>query len=354
MTAVAVAVWDLTIPERMGSPTVIHKALGQLAKRFVFQLEEGKGDEEKPTEPDGESKEQKRAPAAAADVVPAYRHYQARMSLFKKVRAPQLRALLAKVGLQGAHYGPTSAAAAGGFSYVMKADSRVAGPWDDSTPELAEEPADLKGLALLPFQHSLIAYAKETAPTTQILCVVDPPGARGKSTVAKYLQFHQIAAFLPGVTDSQDMLASMMDRPPANCYFVDIPRTVDSKKLPSIWGAMETAKTGIVYDKRHHFKMRVQATPRLIVFCNSAPSLTWLTDGRLDMRMICHENKLLPWDAKLNATICTIIYKKREALKKKRKAAQVEDEDAKRIQAALDAVNKEEEEAKVAIAVRGV
>ena len=117
------AVWDLTLDQRVATVESVKSKFKQLAKKWTFQLEQGAS---------------------------GYNHYQCRISLFHKKTRSGVLSLLDALQLKGqkletqelqctltetsdeVHKQMKENSVA---FYCMKIDSRIEGPWTDSDPE---------------------------------------------------------------------------------------------------------------------------------------------------------------------------------------------------------------------------
>ena len=228
-----------------------------------------------------------------------YDHGQGRFSLTSKKSFDILKALMDANGLNGYHLSPTSSATAksGDLFYVMKADTRKAGPWTDKDTE--EEKLMTRQLAkikeLYPYQKSIVEYLK-TWEDRKILCIVQPSGDVGKSGFCEYLEYHDLAFEIPLMNDMQDIMQCVMGLPKKwTAFTIDMPKASKKDKLAPFFAGLECLKNGVVYDKRYAFKKRRMDRPHLIVFTNTLPDVALLSEDRWDFRMI-RELCLVPYE----------------------------------------------------------
>lgn len=246
------AVWDLTLKKTV-EPTKVIKDLKTIAKKWVFQLE--KGDET------------------------GYVHYQIRINLFKKKRKNELLNLLKDTHLESAFVCITSNKSTKDFNYQLKKDTRIDGPWKDDDPELEEMDEELK---LVPnkFQKDLIDLVKGEIHMRKITVVVDLEGGKGKTWLMKYLRFHKLATVIPSFEKMEDISQMVMCKPVDRAYVIDMPRSINPKKMAGFWSGIESIKNGYCYDKRHNFKDRCFKAPHVIVLTNKLPEREHLSDDR--------------------------------------------------------------------------
>lgn len=216
-------------------------------------------------------------------------HYQGRVSLHKKKRLAELRALLRDTNLTTAHWSPSSTNSGASFSYVTKLDTRIAGPWHDTdeVPEVFVMPDDIAEIEKLrPWQQRIVTWATHHKwERRKIVTVVDLVGGVGKTTLKRWLQCHhrEHVQILPPLSDAKDMAQFIMStrRDTTRCYVIDIPRAcTDAKVLARLYGALETIKDGSCYDTRYKGREMVFTPPRVLVFTNTTPELKWMSKDR--------------------------------------------------------------------------
>eukprot|EP00996_Jenningsia_fusiforme_P004000 NODE_479_length_2199_cov_29.733023_g441_i0.p1 GENE.NODE_479_length_2199_cov_29.733023_g441_i0~~NODE_479_length_2199_cov_29.733023_g441_i0.p1 ORF type:complete len:281 (+),score=49.03 NODE_479_length_2199_cov_29.733023_g441_i0:712-1554(+) len=254
--------YDVTLPVNDTYPdhhTVITH-LTQWCKKWVFQQERGD-----PTDlnPDG------------------YLHWQIRVSLIKKRRLAEL----VNRFCPGGHISPTTKGVHDGstFNYVLKADSRVEGPWTDAEyeepPVLTRQLANFNANPKRAYQVALEEIAR-TYDERSIHFVYDPVGNIGKSIFAEYLEYNKIAYEIPPFNDMMDIMACVMSIKTHKCYLVDMPRALKKDKLAQFFSGIECLKNGIAFDKRYSFKKRRFDRPNVIIFSNVKPCLHYLSPDR--------------------------------------------------------------------------
>lgn len=268
--------WDFTLFS-VGDEAAIVKYLKEHCKKFVFQQEK----------------------AALTNRL----HYQGRISLREKKRQDTLITEWKDSPLAGAHISPTAGANRNSWSYVMKADTRVKGPWKDTDPEPQEEPEEIKGKKLYPWQQSIVEDLKNPEEDTRSINVlIDPSGGKGKGFLRKYLGFHQLAQVIPAGHDTKTMMQWVFQFP-STAYIIDIPRVVHDKKTQKrkqdteLWRSIEMIKDGIAVETRYKAQFRQQAkSPNVWVFMNEVPPLWALSADRWNLFMIHPDKKtIIAW-----------------------------------------------------------
>lgn len=225
-------------------------------KKYVFQLEKGEEN--------------------------GYLHWQGRVSLHKKVRLVEL---IKQDFLPKAHLSYTSKTTHEGnkFNYVMKAQTRVEGPWTELDYE--EPPVLTRQL-----QKFMKANQHEWQLQLEKLCqleddryitlIYDDKGNTGKSIMCEYLEYIRVAFEIPPLRNMEDIMQMCMCIKPKRCYLIDMPRAMKKDKLGEFYAGLESLKNGYVYDKRYAFKRRRFDRPQVMVFTNSLPQFELMSKDR--------------------------------------------------------------------------
>ena len=217
-----------------------------------------------------------------------YKHFQVRLSLFTKKRAGELISATQGLLPPGHNWSITSNATHAGqnFNYVMKADSRVDGPWTDKDYE--EPPVltrQLKAYQLLepyPWQAQCMEMVKELDDRT-IKLIVDQHGNGGKSIFAEAMEYQGLAYEIPPMRMMEDIMACVQGINPKKAYLIDLPRGMKKDKLSDFYSGLECLKNGVSYDKRYSFKKRRMDRPQIIVFTNTYPDWLLMTADRWEV-----------------------------------------------------------------------
>lgn len=312
--------WDITSFAECKHTEVI-EVLKQLAKSWVFQQEETK--EAKP-------------------------HWQIRCKLRAKKRKIELIRMLKNTVLAKAHIDPTCNKVHGGmdFNYVMKLDSRIAGPWknedkDEKDDEDFRDPAKMPtevskliAMGLYPWQEEVKKNCEEQTETPDhihINCICNLSGIAGKTWFAKFMHWHKLAGIVPAYNDMIKMIgfvATTRERP---AYIFDLSRAMDKRKLNEFWAGIEQVKAGMISDWRHKGKFFNRSMPAIWVFTNNPPPVEMMSAGRFVCWMIDPiSNSLIEWTEKRWAR-ATIAYEDKERSLKtatpKRKSAAYDSDD---------------------------
>lgn len=271
--------WDITVKAGDDSKAVedtrlrLKKFMARECKSWVFQEERGEQSD--------------------------YHHFQGRFIFKRKVRRRTLRAAILHYfeGDPGLHLSPSSAqvakdAQAGKFDYVMKEDTRVAGPWSDET-EPKPLTWDIKVLEEKKNWYSWQTQAYYMAVTRnprEIHVLYDPIGNHGKSSFLKYLELQGKCAYIPPFTDFQDIMQVAMAKSKLGSFWIDMPKAMHKEKLVQLWSAVETMKSGFLFDKRYHWKQMIIGAPQVIVSTNVLPKRGLLSEDRWRVWQIVDEH----------------------------------------------------------------
>ena len=258
----AISTFDVTIQvtDETSDHCVVGKALAGLATKFVFQKES----------------------AARTGRL----HYQVRL----RVRQRQYLGNFIKANsaaLFGGHITATSNAAyeARNFNYVMKADTRVEGPWKDEDFNLDEQPVMTRQLTsflrfeLRPWQVQLETMVKE-CDDRRIIFIHDRVGNVGKSIYCEYLEYKALAYEIPPFNRMEDVMNVVQAVRRKNCFIVDMPRSLPKGALAEFYAGLECVKNGVAFDKRHHWKKTRFDRPQVVVFSNRMPMFRFLSMDR--------------------------------------------------------------------------
>lgn len=265
MSKSACASWDFRANEEYYDIGALKKWLRENAKYWVFQLEQGDG---------------------------GYKHWQGRFSLRKKRYRPELLKLFNETGLKEPNFWqPTikDEAKSKSFSYVLKADTRLLGPFKDTDPSEQPTadyiPSHLRNLTLKEWQQFVID-SKKKRNLRKINLIFDPVGNRGKSVVASVAELYHGGIDMPPINDFKEMVALLcnicMDtnvRDPG-LIFIDMPRAQRKDQLFGLYSAIEQIKKGKLYDTRHHYKCWWIEVPEIWVFSNTLPDMEYLSFDR--------------------------------------------------------------------------
>lgn len=251
-------VWEFRCNENMFSVEELKGLLHKLAKKWVFQLEQG----------------------STTD----YKHYQGRMSLWKIKRKNELMKLIMGTGSPVFNYlePTTNAEYKKEAFYCMKEDTRIEGPWKN-TDEASYIPKQYREIKLYNWQKEILEFNFDTRHINVLIC---PKGNIGKSTMCRIGMLKHKAIMLPSHNDGVKLIQSChnilsgKDLRSPHFVFVDLPRAMSKENLGGLFSAIETIKDGYVYDERNHFKEWWFDSPNIWVFTNKFPETNYLSEDR--------------------------------------------------------------------------
>lgn len=251
--------WDFRMNEDYATLDQLKEFMPQFAKKFVFQLEKGEEND--------------------------YKHWQGRMSLHKKARQPSVLALFTQNGMKAPNYcQPTYDTQS--FSYVMKTQTRILGPFRDGE-KIQRVPwqYQLDPAKLYPYQK-VIYDSYNSKDSRFINFVYCPTGNIGKSSIVHYMSASGMGYTIPPFNDAKDLLAFVCDTLyekdifEPKLFFVDLPRAMKQYKLAGLYSALESIKGGVVYDSRYHARKYYFCSPQVWIFSNEKPYLRSLSRDR--------------------------------------------------------------------------
>jgi len=253
------ATWDFTIScEKFPDKNELFKLLSSWCKKWVFQQEKGESS--------------------------GYLHWQGRVSLIKKKRENEIIKIIPIPG----KWSPTSNKVHEGqnFNYVMKADTRVDGPWSDQDyiepPILTRQLVKFMEDELRPWQTELESLIQEEDDRS-IKLVIDKEGNSGKSIFSEYLEYKGLTYEIPPFRLMEDIMQCAMCVRRQKCYIIDMPRALKKDKLSEFYSGLECLKNGVCYDKRYSFKKRRMDRPQVVVFTNRDPCWGYMSLDRWEI-----------------------------------------------------------------------
>lgn len=223
---------------------------GKIAKQWVFQLE---------TTKEGKL------------------HFQGRLNLNSRTRILQAE--------WSGRTSPTKTDTVRGkkaFSYVMKKESRVEGPWTDRdadgyVPADVPRPGSLRG-----WQERCIDHVRNQGDR-KITFMLNPEGMAGKSKLLRHIVGFKRGVVVPPIcTTAQQMAAyvyenTLYDEEESRLVVFDCPRHLDRKQWDMIAPVIESAKDGWTFDGRNKAKSRMITQPSILVALNGLPKGAKLT-----------------------------------------------------------------------------
>lgn len=239
----------------------------------------------------------------------SYEHYQCRMHLHVKQRESEIIAKTAHLWPgKSRRWSVTSKTVHEGqnFNYVMKADTRIEGPWTDKDyeepPKLTRQLRIFNTLEFHPWQAQVKQWCLEEDDRS-IKLIYDRHGDAGKSIMAEYLEYHGMAYEIPPFRQMEDIMQVVMSIKDKKAYLIDMPRAMKKDKLGEFYSGLEALKNGIAYDKRYSFKKKRMDRPQVIVFTNTLPQFDMLSLDRWQVWELCQDKTLNAID--VHALLCS-------------------------------------------------
>lgn len=280
MTSSQVAVWDLRFNHHSEGgdleETILMGQFNSIAKKWTFQLEQGEKT--------------------------GYKHYQCRISLFKKTTKKQLLKMIQpppNYCEPTANHNYTKEA-----FYCMKAQTRLAGPWKDDDPAPAYVPIQYRHInedTFYPYQRDI--YNNNYYNYRTINHLTEFTGNAGKSTIACLTVLKKSGLYVPPMNDAQKLveyvfcvLEHYKDGQTPKCFIIDLPRSMSKECLYGMYSAIEQFKTGFIYDTRYKGKSRWIDSPNIWVFSNEHPDQTRLSSDRWNIWTLDKEKKLVKYE----------------------------------------------------------
>jgi len=272
-TSHPLCVWDFRYnAETFTDETELRHLLSGIAKKYVFQLEQGDS---------------------------GYRHYQGRLSLIKKRRRQEKHLLLKLFKDTPPNYiEPTVNVEfhTGESFYQVKEDTRLNGPWTD------RDEIKVKTRQLTNFiENEMYQWQKEIFQMCRVYdgrkidLIYDPNGNIGKSIMSEYLEYEGLAEEIPPFRLMDDIFQWVATRPIKKSYIVDMPRGMKKDKLGDFYSGLEVIKNGVAYDKRYTAKKIRFDRPRVFVFTNTLPVFKLMSIDRWNVWEVNPQFELTPY-----------------------------------------------------------
>ena len=246
-------------------------------------------------------------------------HLQGRSSLFSRTRPVTMYKQYEEVGVVdkvgggrlSIKFSATSSltTARADFSYVMKSETRVKGPWSNRASEVPWQIRKIVEMGLFPWQQDV--ENSHLYPDPRFVNVlVNKPGNMGKSTYCSWLVHTERGVVIPPFSCAEQLnhaAYALLKGKKRTKVIVDIPRALTQiptykrkanapppffiqKKLDVLSGiflAIEQIKNGLLCDPRHQFRQVLVPSPTIWVFMNEHPDLSLLS---IDRWKINHED----------------------------------------------------------------
>lgn len=180
------------------------------------------------------------------------------------------------------------------FSYVLKEDTRIEGPWRD-TDEVkvcTKSVEFLQKKGLDPWQNEILESLKNYDHRS-INVLVDKRGNIGKTTFEDWLTFHGHACDL-WFGPRKDMMEEAYAMRGKSAYTINLPRALNKKEMHEFWEFIEQLKDGRVRDARYKAKRMRMERPVIWIFTNDRPLLETQSMDRWKFWEVDGDNNLVP------------------------------------------------------------
>lgn len=244
--------WDGTIPMISITKLELQIVLCKIAKKGVFQGEEG--------------------------ITNKYQHWQVRISLKVKWIMATLIKNCKNLGLT-CRWSPTSNENKNNYDYVTKDNTKIIDAVEINEKHyITRQVREMK--VLLPFQKSIIDKL-DNWDTRYINYVYQKKGKVGKSRLCSYIRDYKLGKVLPTIFENgKDLMRIVMCVPTNRNYFFDMPKAMKKENLCGFYSAIEEIKNGYAWDDRYTFKEKTFDCPNIWIFSNQPPNLNWLSMDR--------------------------------------------------------------------------
>jgi hypothetical protein len=254
---------------------VVGRRLAELAKKFVFQRE--------------------RSEAGGIE------HYQCRILTRKRIR---LAAFVREHGgehVWNGHIQATSNSVHASnrqFNYVMKLDTRVAGPWNEEEFDLANQPVLTRQLRHFqlqpprPWQVKVKGYL-QSEDDRSIHLIIDHVGHVGKSIFAEDMEYKGLATEIPVMESVESTMQVAHASVCKKAFMVDMPRALNKQNLHAFYAGIECIKNGQAWDRRYKYKKVRFDRPAVVIFTNVWPKFKYMSKDRWVIHLMKEDYDLM-------------------------------------------------------------
>lgn len=161
-------------------------------------------------------------------------------------------------------------------TYVLKSDSRVRGPYSDSSTYIGQDLI----VHLYPWQEEIKDRLLGRPDPRIIDVLLDEKGNTGKSAFCKYICWHLKIPVL-GWGKTGDLLHLVSKLPNKPAYIFDL-----SRSKPADWAkddiaaAMEGIKNGLFINTKYECAQVIMRTPHIWIFTNIMPNISSMSRDR--------------------------------------------------------------------------
>ena len=270
--------WDATISCRDTPKGDVFSFMRAEASRWTFQKEKGKAD--------------------------GYEHWQTRFSLNKKSRRKGVVIMMRSHGIKIAEDAvtPTTNAVAENklatFSYVMKEDTRIDGPWTDKM-DRKQKTAGVRWLDddrnFKPWMNTVLESMK-TYDHRAVNVLIDKTGNLGKTNFEDWCEFYDHSFAIWWDDKIEYMMNEAYANPGQKTYTIGLPRALDKKDMKQFWTLCERLKDGRLSDGRYKAKRVRVERPHIWIYTNWCPEFSQLSVDRWKFWCVDDDDCLVEYD----------------------------------------------------------
>lgn len=202
-----------------------------------------------------------------------YLHFQGTVTFKTKTRLSTIRKELP------GHWEKTRSAKA--IDYCSKKDTRIDGPWEEPETYHGQDLPDKEELK--DWQKDYIKIIEGPVDPRAIHWIYDPVGGKGKSTFAKYIDYHYPGTMVCGgrLEDIAFAITKMKNKTSKPVMLFDIPRC---HKNHLSYAALEQLKNGHFFSSKYESEKYIGFKPHILVFSNFLPDTDKLSADRWRIR----------------------------------------------------------------------
>jgi len=195
--------------------------------------------------------------------------------------------------------------------YCMKKDGTYReGPWADRKISPQYKGEDLP-TTWRPWQQHILFEIQNRPDNRTINWVHDAKGGIGKSTLVKYLVYHNLAAFMTFLS-ATDLAHQVVKNDASPVYVFDLPRTKSEKVgMDEIYTTLEAVKNGLVMSGKYDGGKLIMNSPHIWVFSNFAPDQTKMSADRFKIWAVDDDGQA--WKFLTHAGVITMFPKQNRA-----------------------------------------
>lgn len=164
-------------------------------------------------------------------------------------------------------------------NYCIKKETHVDGPWADRPMPVAYRGNDIE-TKLTPWQQSVADIISTPPDKRTVNWVYDVNGSAGKTSLGKYLEFHQLALVLTyGKADN--LINTVYTMPTMRCYMFDLTRCKPTDMSGNdLYSSIENIKNGSILNMKYTCGKKLFDPPHIWCFSNQLPQFAALSKDR--------------------------------------------------------------------------